>query len=161
MTLDTVDLQILEILADDSRTPYADIARRLKLSRAVVTNRVNGLIARGVIRQFAVIVDPKTLGRDICVLFEIDTAPKHAEETAKILAEQDCTAQVYTTGTASVFCHAFFRGSKEFEDFVAQIVGRLEGVRGMKTNLLLGSYRGKSPAMSMELNDSERTTKKD
>jgi len=59
--LDEIDVKILELLEEDGKIPYAEIARTLELSRASVTKRVNALVAKGVIKKFTVVVDPKML----------------------------------------------------------------------------------------------------
>ena len=56
-SLDETDVQILELLVEDARRPYSDIAARVDLSPPAVSDRVERLRESGVIRRFTVDVD--------------------------------------------------------------------------------------------------------
>lgn len=149
--LDDIDFKILEMLAEDSKVPYAEIARKLDLSRAVVTNRVNSMMAKEVIKRFAILIDPRKLGKDISVLFEIDTIPLKTQEILSEISKQEDIGQVFITGTASVFAYGFFNDTKHLNEFVSTIISKLDGVKGIKTNFILESYNGKSLLMANSL----------
>jgi Lrp/AsnC family leucine-responsive transcriptional regulator len=59
---DSVDRQIIEILRRDARTPVSEIARRVQLSPAPVTRRIERLEQRGVIRGYTAIIDDQKSG---------------------------------------------------------------------------------------------------
>jgi Lrp/AsnC family leucine-responsive transcriptional regulator len=63
--LDKVDLQILTLLARDGRSPAAQIAERVGLSRPAVADRIEKLERSGVIRGTTTVIDPSALGRNI------------------------------------------------------------------------------------------------
>lgn len=52
--LDSIDKQILCILADNCRAPYREIANTLGLSATAIMNRVDGMVDSGVITEFIV-----------------------------------------------------------------------------------------------------------
>ncbi len=52
--MDEIDLKILEILRQDSRTKYVKIAEAIGLTEGAVRRRVKNLLGRGVIRRFTV-----------------------------------------------------------------------------------------------------------
>ncbi|MFW6449287.1 MAG: Lrp/AsnC family transcriptional regulator, partial [Halobacteriota archaeon] len=52
--LDDLDLEILELLIDDARRPYSDIADAVDVSGPTVSDLVDRLVDRGVIRRFTV-----------------------------------------------------------------------------------------------------------
>ncbi len=60
--MDSIDLQILEILNHNARTKFTSIARKIKLTEGTIRNRVQRLKERGIIQGFQVITDPQYLG---------------------------------------------------------------------------------------------------
>lgn len=52
--LDDVDRRLIQMLRDDARLPTATLARRLSVSRGTVQNRINKLMAIGVLKGFTI-----------------------------------------------------------------------------------------------------------
>lgn len=52
--MDEIDKQILEMLRDNSRMPFTDIAKRLKLTEGAVRYRVNSLAKARIIKRFTI-----------------------------------------------------------------------------------------------------------
>jgi len=52
--MDEIDLKILEILRQDSRTRYVKIASAIGLTEGAIRRRVKNLLEQGVIRRFTV-----------------------------------------------------------------------------------------------------------
>ncbi len=50
--MDEIDRRLIEALRDNSRTPTATLAKRLSVSRGTIQNRIDRLIARGVLLGF-------------------------------------------------------------------------------------------------------------
>jgi Lrp/AsnC family transcriptional regulator, leucine-responsive regulatory protein len=73
--LNATDLRIIELLQNEGRATYAQIAADVGLSPAAVHERVKKLEARGVIRGYAAVVDPRAVGYDILAFSWITQAP--------------------------------------------------------------------------------------
>lgn len=63
--IDGVDLQIVDILEQDGRTPVAQIAEQVGLSRPAVAERISRLESDGVILGVTAVVDPGSRGLGI------------------------------------------------------------------------------------------------
>lgn len=63
--LDELDLRIVALLLRDARTPAAQIAEQIGLSRPAVADRLDKLERQGVIRGTTAVVDPTALGRSV------------------------------------------------------------------------------------------------
>jgi Lrp/AsnC family leucine-responsive transcriptional regulator len=63
--LDELDLRIVALLLKDGRTPAAQIAEQIGLSRPAVADRLDKLERQGVVRGTTAVVDPVALGRNI------------------------------------------------------------------------------------------------
>lgn len=70
--LDHVDKQILNILGNDCRTPYREIAKSLGMSATAIKSRVDDMVASGVIIDFLVEFAPAMVGSEF-VMFWLKT----------------------------------------------------------------------------------------
>lgn len=80
MKLDEIDLQILEMLKEDARTSFREIARRLKVSPDTVSNRFERLKEGGVVITSTVVVDPSKIGYSFIARFGIDVKPAYSSQ---------------------------------------------------------------------------------
>jgi Lrp/AsnC family leucine-responsive transcriptional regulator len=69
------DARILEALQNDGRRPYADLGAEIGISGPSAHERVKKLEARGVIRGYAALVDPASVGYDILAFSWVTQAP--------------------------------------------------------------------------------------
>lgn len=56
ITLDSTDTALLALLRENARTPTAELARRLQLSRTTVQSRIERLERHGVVAGYTVVV---------------------------------------------------------------------------------------------------------
>ena len=63
--LDELDRRIVDLLLKDARTPAAQIAEQIGLSRPAVADRLDKLERQGVIRGTTAVVDPNALGQRV------------------------------------------------------------------------------------------------
>lgn len=85
--LDYIDARILNILAENSRTPTAEIARRLKMSSPSATERIIKLEEAGVINSYTISVDPKSLGFKFSVWIRINPLPGMLRKVVEVLEQ--------------------------------------------------------------------------
>ena len=113
-----LDQKILQMLTDDGRRSFADIARELDVSRVHVRDRVQKLIAEGVIEKFTLIVNPEKIGRTISAFFDVEVDPQGIETIAEDLAKQPEVRSLYIMNDmCSLHIHTLTEDSKALEDF--------------------------------------------
>ncbi|MDG6961388.1 MAG: winged helix-turn-helix transcriptional regulator [Nitrososphaerota archaeon] len=84
--LDGTDVRIIEMLQEDRRTVYKDIAQKAGVSLPTVRSRIQRLVELGVIKKFAVIVDAdRILGKVRGVLLP-QVSPSNVDEVMAKLA---------------------------------------------------------------------------
>ena len=71
--LDDKDWQLLELLQENARTSFIDLARKVGLSAPAATERVRRLEEAGVIRGYRADVDPEKLGFPIAAIIRMST----------------------------------------------------------------------------------------
>jgi DNA-binding Lrp family transcriptional regulator len=82
--LDATDQALLALLRDNARTPTADLARKLKLSRTTVQSRLARLERERVIAGYTVTVDPQAEAGQVRahILITLEPRKSLAIETA-------------------------------------------------------------------------------
>ena len=97
---DALDLKILRDLSMNARKPYLEIAREYGVSGAAVHQRIQKLLAAGVITGSECLIDPTSMGYETCAfvgiyLREPSRSAEVVEELKKIPEIIECH---YTTG---------------------------------------------------------------
>ena len=83
--LDSVDLKILRILADDARTSVAEIARSVGMSAPSVSERIRRLQENGTIQAYTIRIDPAAFGLPLSAWLRIRPVPGQLAKVAEIL----------------------------------------------------------------------------
>lgn len=95
--LDETDVRILELLTEDARRPYSDIAEDVDLSAPAVSDRVQRLQEAGVIRRLTVDLDRSQLRSGALVLVSFDVDPGETTTVSERLRADDAVEHVFTT----------------------------------------------------------------
>lgn len=80
MNLDKIDTTILEILKNDARTSFREIARKLKVSPDTIINRFERLKKHEIIIDSTVVIDPKKIGYSFIARFGIKVKPAYSTQ---------------------------------------------------------------------------------
>jgi Lrp/AsnC family transcriptional regulator for asnA, asnC and gidA len=77
MNHDKIDRKILEILDQDGRTKFTEIAKSIQRTEGTVRNRIRRLQEKGIIHGFKVITFPENLGYEIQALIMFHLEPSY------------------------------------------------------------------------------------
>ncbi len=97
--LDELDLRIVDALLRDGRAPAAQIAEQIGLSRPAVADRIEKLERQGVIRGTTVVVEPRTIGREVTAFVAARGAtlgPKAWAHFRELMTTDDEILEVHT-----------------------------------------------------------------
>ncbi len=134
----SVDLALVGELQRDGRLPFTELGSKLGVSHGTVRNRLERLLARGVIRRVAAIVDPAKVGFPTQVIIGISADLKRMLTIEKELARFDEVYFVCTsTGRLDFFVLAAFASDSDLRDFLARRLSTVEGVRATETSHIL------------------------
>ena len=70
--MDNIDIELLEILSDNSRVTAADISKKVNLSIPAINKRISKLQRTGLISKFTALVDPALAGKPIMTFILIN-----------------------------------------------------------------------------------------
>jgi Lrp/AsnC family transcriptional regulator, leucine-responsive regulatory protein len=85
--LDRTDLVILRSLCDDPRASMSALARSVGMSAPAVTERVQRMQDKGIIRGYRVDVDPAALGLPVAAWVRIKPGPGQLKKLAELAVE--------------------------------------------------------------------------
>jgi Lrp/AsnC family transcriptional regulator, regulator for asnA, asnC and gidA len=116
--IDKLDRKILNILMQDARTPYLEIARSCNVSGATVHLRIQKLEKTGIIRGSRLIVDPAKLGVSICAYLGIylDRGSHFHEVVDELKKVPEIVECHYTTGIYSIFAKIYCRDTAHLRE---------------------------------------------
>ncbi|MBD3155218.1 MAG: winged helix-turn-helix transcriptional regulator [Candidatus Aenigmarchaeota archaeon] len=122
------NLKILNILQDNSRTPFIEIAKRLGVTDTAIRKRINKMEKLGIIRKYTVEVDPKKIGYPVDALIGIDTEPEYYISMIERLKDMKIIRKLFSSsGDHMIMMECWFKASQELRDFVK----KLESIQGV------------------------------
>jgi Lrp/AsnC family transcriptional regulator, regulator for asnA, asnC and gidA len=118
--LDDLDIQILEILIKDSRTPYLEIARKCHVSGGTIHVRMKKMEDMGIIKGTKLILDNTKLGYDVCCFIGIylDKASSFSHVLSELNKIKEVVELHYTTGEYSVFTKVICKSIADLQNLL-------------------------------------------
>jgi DNA-binding Lrp family transcriptional regulator len=139
--LDESDLRLMQMLSDDGRRTFADLAQDVGISESMVRRRVSALVESGYL-FFATLVDPQALGFEVEVFVKLRVALSELERIATALAARREVRYVSaTSGFSDLACEVILRSADDLYDFTTNVLGGLEGVRRSVIAHELATYK--------------------
>lgn len=136
--LDDIDHQILDMLIDNTRVPFTDIAKKLVISAGTVHVRVKKMEEAGIIKGSSLTLDYKKLGYSfiayVGVFLNKTSQTKFVIE--RINEIPYVTVAHITTGKFNVFCKIRARNTEHAKEVIFMI-DDIEGVYRTETMISL------------------------
>lgn len=136
--LDEVDHQILDMLIDNTRVPFTDIAKKLLISAGTVHVRVKKMEDAGIIKGSSLTLDYKKLGYSFIAY--VGVFLKNTSETKFVLERINeipfVTVAHVTTGKFNVFCKIRAKNTEHAKDIIFML-DDIDGVYRTETMISL------------------------
>ena len=136
--LDEIDHQILDMLIDNTRIPFTDIAKKLLVSAGTIHVRVKKMEEEGVIRGSTLTVDYDKMNYSFIAYVGIFL--EKSSFTKQIIIElnkiPEVTVAHLTTGKFAVFCKIRARDTKHAKNVIFSI-DEIPGVVRTETSISL------------------------
>ncbi|NOY36873.1 MAG: AsnC family transcriptional regulator [Chlorobi bacterium] len=139
LQIDHLDGKILQILQQDARTPYLEIARQCKVSGAAIHQRMKSLQRRGFIRGAVILLDPHKLGYQTCAYIGIylEEAKLFGAVVEQLKQIPEITQCHYTTGMYSIFIKVYTRDNDHLKTVLAEKLQSIPGIARTETFISL------------------------
>jgi Lrp/AsnC family leucine-responsive transcriptional regulator len=141
--MDRIDANLLELLQRDCTQSYAQLARQVGLSVTPVVRRLKKLRARGHIRAHVALVDPRSLGLQLCAFVAV-MVERPAVETALVRriahlpAVQECHI---ISGEYPILLKVRIAHTGELERFVNETLKATKGVLRIRVETVLSTHK--------------------
>jgi Lrp/AsnC family leucine-responsive transcriptional regulator len=141
--LDQLDVRILEILQTNARETQVDIARDIGLAPSAVLERIRKLEARGIIRGYAALIDPKALDLPMLAFVAVRSDETGSDDhVAQALANIPEVLEVHhVAGDDCYLIKVRARDAEHLGLLLRARFGRIPGVRSTRTTIVLETLK--------------------
>jgi DNA-binding Lrp family transcriptional regulator len=141
MTMDDTDRRLIGLLRENARLPVATLARRLKVSRGTVQNRIDRLTAEGTITGFTVRLKPDVEPQRVRAITVVAVDGEHANAVLKLLRNIPEVHALHTTNGRWDIVVELGVESLEAFDQALQRIRLIKGISSSETSLLLSTHK--------------------
>lgn len=121
--LDSVDLQIIRALEEDSRVSLRKLAHKLSLTPNILHNRIKSLEKEAIIKGYVPIVDATKMGYAVTAIIMIQVEGGHMLEIENEIAKESNVLSVYDiTGEYDAVVFAKFRDNASLNGFLKKLL---------------------------------------
>ena len=145
--MDTLDLNIIELLNQNARMSFRNIARELDVSMSTISNRVKRMEDEGIILGYAPIVDSQKLGYDILVIIGVRISKGRLIDVQGRISKHERVVSVYDiTGEWDSMIMARFKNRAELNRFIKDVLS-MEFIDRTYTHMVLNVVKEENLVM--------------
>jgi Lrp/AsnC family transcriptional regulator for asnA, asnC and gidA len=137
--IDNTDLKILEILIQDAKRPYTEVAKKVFVSQGTVHVRMNKMIDAGIVEKTTLRINYAKLGFDITAFIGIylEKSALYEQVLEKLKQIPEITSIHYTTGNYSMFVKIYCRDTNHLKEVLHDKMQQVEGIERTETMISL------------------------
>ena len=133
--IDRLDKKILQMISQDARIPFLEVARECNVSGAAIHQRIQKLRNMGVLIGSEFIVDTYKIGYQTCayigiMLTDVKMFNPVVDELRKIPEVVECH---YTTGKYAMFIKMYAKDNRHLLRLILDKISTIPGVSGTET----------------------------
>jgi len=136
--LDEIDHQILDILIENARTPFTDIAKKLVVSAGTIHVRVKKMEDEGIIKGSTLTLNYEKMGYSFIshIGIYLDKTSKTKQVIASLRKIPNVTIAYITAGKYNIFCKIRAKNTTHAKEIIFEI-DDVEGVSRTETMISL------------------------
>lgn len=148
--IDKTDLKILEILIQDAKRPFTEVAKKVFVSQGTVHVRMNKLQEAGIVEKTTLKINYAKLGFDITAFIGIylEKSALYEQVLAKLKEIPEVTNIHYTTGNYSMFVKIHCRDTNHLKEVLHDKMQQVEGIERTETMISLEESLDRSVILS-------------
>ncbi|MEP0367072.1 MAG: Lrp/AsnC ligand binding domain-containing protein [Cyclobacteriaceae bacterium] len=137
--IDNIDLKILNLLMDDAKIPYTEVAKKVFVSGGTVHVRMKKLEEMGVVQGTTLQMDYSKLGYDVTCFMGIYLQKSSLyDQVVDLLRKIPEIVKVhYTTGDYNIFIKIHCKDTKHLKDVLHDKIQKVEGIERTETFISL------------------------
>jgi len=139
--IDKTDQKILEVLTQNARMPFLEVARVCGISGAAVHQRVQKLMDAGVIKGSQFILNPKGLGYQTCayigIQVNLNANSTHQQVFQKIMEIPEIIECHHISGKYSLFVKVYTKNNEHLKKVIVEHIQSIVEVTSTETFISL------------------------
>lgn len=139
--MDDTDRQLIALLRDDARTSVASLAKKLRVARGTVQNRLARLETEGTIVGYTVRLRPQVDEQGIRALMTVAVEGNRSEAVLRALRGDPAVAALHSTNGRWDYVVELRADTLEAFDRVLGRIRLLEGISNTETSILLSTHK--------------------
>lgn len=140
--VDDYDLQILNILRNNARISYSDLAAQIGISRVAVKRHIDELEKKGIIQGYATKIVSQNTPESIMFFLDIEAVPELYQKVVDELATKQIISKVYSTsGECRLHAIGTAPNRSTLEHFVNHIYRSAKGIKKLVCHTVLSTIK--------------------
>ena len=137
--IDSLDKKILNILSQNARIPFKDVAAECGVSRAAIHQRLQHHIEDGVITGSGFAVNPKSLGYSTCTYIglNLERGSMYKNVVARLNSINEIVECHFTTGSYTMLIKLYAKDNEQLMDLLNNKLQTIPGVVSTETLISL------------------------
>lgn len=144
MTIDSIDVKILEALQANGRISISDLSKKVNLSLSAVSERLKKLETTNIIEQYTAIISPQAMEKDLSVLMFVSLESTTGTAVKELQLFVDNADEIlechHITGEYDYALKITTKNTETLEKLMSTIKS-ISGVRHCQTNVILSSSK--------------------
>lgn len=140
--LDELDKKILDIIRDNARLSYSDIADMVGFSRVHVKNRMLRMEQNGVIKGYHTDICENNPDNGILFQMYFEVEPEYYDTIVSTLVKSDIVTDLHSvTGESKLLAIGQAKNSATLDAYAKGLFKGLKGVKRISWNTVLSTYK--------------------
>jgi DNA-binding Lrp family transcriptional regulator len=135
--MDELDEKIVNILNEDARKSYREIARKLNVSLTTVSNRIKRLEDEKIIERYIPLINQEKMGYDLTAVINVKISHGKLLEVQERISRDKHVSGVYDiTGEWDSLIIAHFKDRRDLNSFIKGVLS-IDNVEKTNTQIVL------------------------
>jgi len=139
--MDDTDRQLIGLLRDNGRESVVSLARKLRVARATVQNRIARLEREGTIVGYSVRLKPEAEAHRIRAIMSIEVDGTHGDAVRRFLRGHANVVALHNTNGRWDLVAELRADTLEAFDKVLNAIRAIDGISGTETSILLSTHK--------------------
>lgn len=140
-TLDDTDRELIGLLRDNARMPVVALAKKLRVARATVQNRLARLEAEGTVVGYTVRLRPEAQAHRIRAMMSIAVEGNRATEVRRELTGHPNVVGLHSTNGRWDLVAELQTDTLEAFDRVLNTIRNISGIATTETSIFLSTFK--------------------
>ena len=142
LPIDSLDVKILDLLRDNSRSSNAEIARLLKTSEATIRRRIKSMMDKGIIAGFSTFIDYSLIENPVKAYIHLKVRTEKMESVVEKIRSHNMLLALYrVAGEYDLLCVTLFSSMAGLHEFIDYFLG-IDGIIETNTQIVMKAYKG-------------------